>query len=239
MNYVARKRCTCLSSTTIFANRIVPGQVHLPRYPRPLCPGVSPAHLNPGERRRPSSDLTSKLVQAEVDGKRLDDEEIVGFVGLLLIAGHITTTATLGNSVIASTTTPPLHLPAAPDSQDRLPMGNTTVKTDVFGPACSPARPGPAGQPGDPCLTPRDERRATINNAQQRAVWRSIRAVTASIERKCPVTSVVDLVSQGCWSSPLAAGPVCVPGRHQPRCASQSRSVVTSTRSHAGAEGPE
>src|SRR5215212_9672387 len=52
MNYVARKRCTCLSSTTIFANRIVPGQVHLPRHLRPLCPGVSPTHLNPGERRR-------------------------------------------------------------------------------------------------------------------------------------------------------------------------------------------
>jgi cytochrome P450 len=52
-------------------------------------------------RDDPGSDLTSKLVQAEVDGKRLDDEEIVGFVGLLLIAGHITTTATLGNSVIS------------------------------------------------------------------------------------------------------------------------------------------
>src|SRR3954453_11048448 len=53
MNYVARKRCTCLSSTTIFANRIVPGHVHLPRHLRPLCPGVSPTHLNRGERRRP------------------------------------------------------------------------------------------------------------------------------------------------------------------------------------------
>ena len=61
MNYVARKRCTCLSSTTIFANRIVPGQVHLPRYPRPLCPGVSPTHLNRGERRRPTLHLTVGL----------------------------------------------------------------------------------------------------------------------------------------------------------------------------------
>src|SRR4051794_40145257 len=42
MNYVARKRCTCLSSTTIFANRIVPGQVHLPRYPRPYAPACRP-----------------------------------------------------------------------------------------------------------------------------------------------------------------------------------------------------
>jgi cytochrome P450 len=51
-------------------------------------------------RAGPGSDLTSKLVQAEVDGERLADEEIIGFVGLLLIAGHITTTATLGNSVV-------------------------------------------------------------------------------------------------------------------------------------------
>jgi cytochrome P450 len=52
-------------------------------------------------RANPGTDLTSKLVQAEVDGERLADEEIVGFVGLLLIAGHITTTATLGNSLVS------------------------------------------------------------------------------------------------------------------------------------------
>ena len=46
-------------------------------------------------------DLTSKLLEAEVDGERLDDAEIVGFVGLLLLAGHITTTATLGNTVVS------------------------------------------------------------------------------------------------------------------------------------------
>jgi cytochrome P450 len=46
-------------------------------------------------------DLISKLVRAEVDGERLDDQEIVGFAGLLLLAGHITTTATLGNSVVS------------------------------------------------------------------------------------------------------------------------------------------
>jgi cytochrome P450 len=51
-------------------------------------------------RAQPTDDLISKLVRAEVDGHRLDDEEIVGFVGLLLIAGHITTTALLGNAII-------------------------------------------------------------------------------------------------------------------------------------------
>jgi hypothetical protein len=39
--------CTCLGSITIFANRIVPGQVHLALHLCPLCPGVSPTHLNP------------------------------------------------------------------------------------------------------------------------------------------------------------------------------------------------
>jgi cytochrome P450 len=73
-------------------------------------------------RANPGTDLTSKLVQAEVDGQRLADEEIVGFVGLLLIAGHITTTATLGNSLVSFQDNPeaaaqvradPMLLPAA------------------------------------------------------------------------------------------------------------------------------
>ena len=51
-------------------------------------------------RRNPGDDLTSKLTRVEEDGKKLDDTEIIGFVGLLLLAGHITTTATLGNSIL-------------------------------------------------------------------------------------------------------------------------------------------
>ncbi|KYF63180.1 cytochrome P450 [Sorangium cellulosum] len=51
-------------------------------------------------RARPTDDLIGKLVCAEVDGHRLEDEEIVGFVGLLLIAGHITTTALVGNAIL-------------------------------------------------------------------------------------------------------------------------------------------
>ncbi|MBO3741369.1 cytochrome P450 [Actinoplanes flavus] len=51
-------------------------------------------------RAHPTDDLTSKLVAAELDGQRLDDEEIIGFVGLLLLAGHITTTALLSNVIL-------------------------------------------------------------------------------------------------------------------------------------------
>ncbi|GGQ86037.1 cytochrome P450 [Couchioplanes azureus] len=50
-------------------------------------------------RRRPREDLTSRLVQAEVDGERLADDEMVGLIALLLTAGHITTAALLGNTV--------------------------------------------------------------------------------------------------------------------------------------------
>ncbi|WP_308013383.1 cytochrome P450 [Streptomyces beigongshangae] len=51
-------------------------------------------------RADPGDDLTSKLLAAEVDGVRLEDQEIVGFVALLLVAGHITTTALLGSAVV-------------------------------------------------------------------------------------------------------------------------------------------
>jgi cytochrome P450 len=79
------------------------------------------AHIQQ-RRARPADDLMSELVSAEVDGERLDDQEIVGFVGLLLLAGHITTTALLGNSVLtldehagaaAELRADPTRLPAA------------------------------------------------------------------------------------------------------------------------------
>jgi cytochrome P450 len=120
-------------------------------------------------RARPGNDLTSKLVQAEVDGERLADEEIVGFVGLLLIAGHITTTATLGNSVVSFQDNPdavaevradPRLLPAAIEEvlRVRTPFPRlgriTRVDTEVGGVRI------PAGQIVLPWLTAanRDER---------------------------------------------------------------------------------
>ncbi|MGH8929694.1 MAG: cytochrome P450 [Egibacteraceae bacterium] len=51
-------------------------------------------------RARPREDLISKLATAEVDGEQLTDNEVVGFSTLLLLAGHITTTALLGNTVL-------------------------------------------------------------------------------------------------------------------------------------------
>jgi cytochrome P450 len=53
--------------------------------------------LIPVRRARPSHDLVSAVVNAEVDGARLSESEIVGFCILLLIAGNETTTNLLGN----------------------------------------------------------------------------------------------------------------------------------------------
>src|SRR5262245_5963578 len=54
------------------------------------------------ERRAdPRDDLITELVEAEVDGRRLTDEEIFGFLRLLLPAGIETTYRSLGNLLFA------------------------------------------------------------------------------------------------------------------------------------------
>ena len=57
-------------------------------------------------RKNPREDLITKLVQAEVDGEHLTDNEVVNFSNVLLIAGHITTTMLLGNSILCLDTHP-------------------------------------------------------------------------------------------------------------------------------------
>ncbi|TDC70665.1 cytochrome P450 [Actinomadura sp. GC306] len=50
-------------------------------------------------RRRPSGDLTSALLDAEIDGDRLDDKEIIAFLFLMVVAGNETTTKLLANAL--------------------------------------------------------------------------------------------------------------------------------------------
>ena len=49
-------------------------------------------------RRSRTDDLTSALIDAEIDGDRLSDEEIVAFLFLMVVAGNETTTKLLGNA---------------------------------------------------------------------------------------------------------------------------------------------
>lgn len=49
-------------------------------------------------RRKPTDDLTTALLEAEIDGDRLTDDEILGFLFLMVVAGNETTTKLLGNA---------------------------------------------------------------------------------------------------------------------------------------------
>ena len=67
------------------------------------------AYLEPivAERRRnPIGDLLSELVTAEIDGQRLTDEKIYGFLRLLLPAGAETTFRVMGSALLALLTHP-------------------------------------------------------------------------------------------------------------------------------------
>lgn len=57
-------------------------------------------------RANPTDDLISDLVTAEVDGHRLTDEKIYGFLRLLLPAGAETTFRVMGNALLALLTHP-------------------------------------------------------------------------------------------------------------------------------------
>jgi len=50
-------------------------------------------------RVRPRDDLTGALLAAEIDGDRLLDAEVIGFLFLMIIAGNETTTKLLGNAL--------------------------------------------------------------------------------------------------------------------------------------------
>ena len=73
-------------------------------------------------RRTPTDDLTSALVQAELDGDRLTDQEIMAFLTLMVVAGNETTTKLLGNALF--------HLSAHPDQRTDV----LTAGAELVGP---------------------------------------------------------------------------------------------------------
>jgi cytochrome P450 len=57
------------------------------------------ARLIAQRRADPGDDLTSALLVAEIDGDRLTDSEVMGFLFLMVIAGSETTTKLIGNAL--------------------------------------------------------------------------------------------------------------------------------------------
>ena len=70
--------------------------------------GVVMSHIQARKNRR-EEDLTSALLDAQVDGESLSDVDVMGFIFLLLIAGTETTTNLLTNAIVALEETPTLR----------------------------------------------------------------------------------------------------------------------------------
>ncbi|QFS93767.1 Cytochrome P450 107B1 [Mycobacterium sp. THAF192] len=72
-------------------------------------------------RKQLTDDLTSALLEAEIDGDRLTDDEILGFMFLMVIAGNETTTKLLANAAFWGHHNPD-QLTAVYDDLDRVPL---------------------------------------------------------------------------------------------------------------------
>ncbi len=72
-------------------------------------------------RRAPHDDLTSALVEAEIDGDRLGDDEIMAFLFLMVVAGNETTTKLLGNALYWGGVNPD-QLTAVHADHSRIPL---------------------------------------------------------------------------------------------------------------------
>ncbi|KKW64557.1 cytochrome P450 [Mycolicibacterium elephantis] len=72
-------------------------------------------------RKKPTDDLTTALLEAEIDGDRLTDDEILGFMFLMVIAGNETTTKLLANAAFWGHRNPDQLTPVYADL-DRVPL---------------------------------------------------------------------------------------------------------------------
>ena len=72
-------------------------------------------------RKNPTDDLTTALLEAEIDGDRLTDDEILGFMFLMVIAGNETTTKLLANAAFWGHKNPDQLQPVYQD-ESRIPL---------------------------------------------------------------------------------------------------------------------
>jgi len=80
----------------------------------PAAHGMSEYARRLGELRReqPGDDLVTKLIEAEVDGERLTDDEFTNFFRLMIFAGNETTRSSMAHLA--------MHLQQFPDQFDRV-----------------------------------------------------------------------------------------------------------------------
>lgn len=71
---------------------------------------------------RPRDDLTSALLEAELDGERLRKRDVVAFLHLMIIAGNETTTKLLGNALYWLWRNPDQRALVAADPAENIPL---------------------------------------------------------------------------------------------------------------------
>ncbi|MFD4367351.1 cytochrome P450 [Rhodococcus sp. NPDC058521] len=82
-------------------------------------------------RKTPADDLTSALLEAEIDGDRLTDEEIIGFMFLMVVAGNETTTKLLGNALYWGSKNPDQVRPVLDDPENVPAWVEETLRYDT------------------------------------------------------------------------------------------------------------
>jgi cytochrome P450 len=82
-------------------------------------------------RKQPSDDLTSALLEAEIDGDRLTDEEIMAFLFLMVVAGNETTTKLLANAAYWGFKNPDQLAPVFDDATLIPPWVEETLRYDT------------------------------------------------------------------------------------------------------------
>jgi hypothetical protein len=73
-------------------------------------------------RRRPGDDLISALLEAELDGERLGDGELLSFANLMIVAGNETTTKLLANAIYWLWRNPEQRALVREDASARIPL---------------------------------------------------------------------------------------------------------------------
>jgi cytochrome P450 len=82
-------------------------------------------------RDKLTDDLTSALVEAEIDGDRLTDEEIIAFLFLMVVAGNETTTKLLANAAFWGFKNPDQLAPVFDDHSLVKPWVEETLRYDT------------------------------------------------------------------------------------------------------------
>ncbi len=96
-------------------------------------------------RRSPRDDLTSALLEAEIDGDKLTDDEIIAFLFLMVVAGNETTTKLLGNAWYWGWRNPDQRAKPFDDPRQVVPLDRGDPPLRHLQPDAAPGHPDPHG----------------------------------------------------------------------------------------------